>query len=292
MARSALITGITGQDGSYMAELLLSKGYQVYGLIRRSSTNNLGRISHLLKDITLITGDLTDSQSVRSAISISQPDEIYNLGAMSFVPDSWNNPELTFDINCIGLIRLIESSQNAKIYQASTSEMYGNSYPDFKPISPYGISKLAAHNIVNAYRLRGRFVCSGICFNHESPRRGEEFVTQKIVKFIKNKNGYLKLGNLDASRDWGFAGDYVEAMWLIMQQDNPDDYEIATGETHTIREFLDVADPDWSSYVVQDPLLIRPNEVHVLRGNPEKINSIGWKPRIDFKGLVEMMVHG
>lgn len=284
----ALVTGVGGQDGSYMAELLLSKGYEVYGLVRRSSTNNLSRIEHILKDIHLISGDLSDSQSIVSAIKQARPDEIYNLGAMSFVPDSWRNPELTMDINCTGLIRLIESS-DCKIYQASTSEMYGNDYPSFTPISPYGISKLAAHHIVNAYRMKGRFICSGICFNHESPRRGDEFVTKKITNFFKHKKGKLMLGNLDASRDWGFAGDYVEAMWLMMQQNEADDYQIASGETHTIREFLDLTSKDWQDYVVVDESLKRQNEVHVLKGNPFKIKSIGWRPKHNFEQLVEMM---
>lgn len=284
----ALITGITGQDGSYMAELLLSKGYDVYGLVRHTSTCNLERIRHIKDSIRFISGDLSDTNSIASAIKESRPDEIYNLGAMSFVPDSWKYPELTFNVNCLGLLRIIENS-DCKVYQASTSEMYGNSYPNFNPVSPYGISKLSAHNLVGAYRSKGRYICSGICFNHESPRRGNEFVTKKIANFFKDKNGRLKLGNLDASRDWGFAGDYVYAMWLMMQQNVPDDYEIATGETHTIREFLELTDPDWESYVDVDPSLIRANEVHVLKGDPFRMKSIGWKQTVDFKGLVEMM---
>lgn len=288
----ALITGISGQDGSYMAELLLEKGYEVFGLIRRSSVYKLDRIEHLKHSIRLLDGDLTDENSIRDSLYIASPHEVYNLAAMSYVPNSWVAPEYTFNVNCLGLLRLIQvTSYETKIYQASTSEMYGNSYPEFKPISPYGISKLAAHNLANAYRDRGRFICCGICFNHESPRRGDEFVTQKIARFAKNPVGRLKLGNLDASRDWGYAKDYVEAMWLMMQQEKPDDYEIATGETHTIKEFLELALEDYSSKVQIEEELKRPNEVHLLKGNPEKIKSIGWTPKVGFKELVRMMVN-
>ena len=288
---TALIIGISGQDGSYMAELLLSKNYKVYGMVRRSSSNNLERIKHILPRITLLYGDLTDSSSIEKVVNESKPDEIYNLGAMSFVPASWTQPLLTFDINCLGLLRLIQASEyyDSKIYQASTSEMYGNDYPNFKPISPYGISKLAAHNLASAYRKKGRFISCGICFNHESPRRGEEFVTQKIARFSKNPKGLLQLGNLDASRDWGFAGDYVEAMWLMMQQDKAEDYEICMGESHTIREFLDFAIPDWKNKIEINKSLKRTNEVHFLEGNPSKIRGIGWEPHISFKKLVRMM---
>jgi len=290
----ALITGINGQDGSYLAELLLSKGYDVYGIIRRSSNINLSRIGHIIKDIKLMYADLTDSNSIDECVKGCQPNEIYNLGAMSFVPASWSQPLSTFDINCLGLLRLINASEHydSKIYQASTSEMFGNSYPHFNPISPYGISKLGAHHLATAYRQRGRFISCGICFNHESPRRGGEFVTQKIASFAKKPEGKLQLGNLDASRDWGYAGDFVEAMWLTLQQNKADDFEIATGETHTIREFLDLALPNWSEYVEVNDGLKRKNEVHLLKGNPEKIKGIGWSPKVDFKGLVEMMCHG
>lgn len=287
----ALITGANGQDGSYMAELLLSKGYEVFGIIRRSSNMNLGRISHIADKVKLMYADLTDSSSIEEAVKGCEPHEIYNLGAMSFVPASWTQPLSTFDINCLGLLRLIQASEpyESKIYQASTSEMYGNSYPAMVPISPYGISKLAAHNLVNAYRQKGRFICSGICFNHESPRRGAEFVTQKIATFAKNPNGKLRLGNLDASRDWGFAGDFVEAMHLMLQQQSPEDYEICTGETHTIKEFLELALPQWETLVECDASLVRKNEVHLLKGNPTRIKSIGWEPKVNFKELVRMM---
>jgi len=274
-----------------MAELLLEKGYEVFGIIRRSSNINLQRISHISDKVRLMYADLTDSTSIEEAVKGSEPHEIYNLGAMSFVPASWTQPLMTFDINCLGLLRLIQASEPyaSKIYQASTSEMFGNSYPDFAPISPYGISKLAAHNLAAAYRQKGRFISCGVCFNHESPRRGEEFVTQKIANYSKNPTGTLKLGNLEASRDWGFAGDFVEAMWLMLQQNEASDFEIATGETHTIREFLDLAIPDWHDRVEVSEHLKRTNEVHLLKGNPEKIKAIGWSPKVDFKGLVEMM---
>jgi len=285
------VTGITGQDGSYMAELLLSKGYDVYGIVRRSSSLNCSRIAHLMDKVHLMYADLTDSTSIEECVRGCEPQEIYNLGAMSFVPASWAQPINTFDVNCLGLLRLIKASEPfyAKIYQASSSEMYGNSYPSFAPVSPYGISKLSAHHIASAYRGKGRFICCGICFNHESPRRGEEFVTQKIARFAKKPEGTLRLGNLDASRDWGFAGDYVEAMWLMMQQTTSDDYEIATGESHTIKEFLDLALPDWKNHVETDISLVRPNEINRLCGNPFKIQQLGWKPKVNFKQLVEMM---
>jgi len=290
MAR-ALITGISGQDGSYLAELLLSKGYEVFGIIRRASHENLVRIQNIKQSITLIYGDMNDSNSIKNAIQESRPNEIYNLAAMSFVPTSWIQPELTFEVNTNGLLKLIQFSEpyNSKIYQASTSEMYGNSYPEFKPLSPYGVSKLAAHNMANIYRLAGRYITCGICFNHESPRRGNEFVTKKITNFFKNPEGHLRLGNIYASRDWGFAGDYVNAMWLMMQQDKPDDYEIATGETHSVKEFLDLTCPSWAEYVKIDVNLFRPNEINVLKGDPSKIKSIGWENKTSFKELVRMM---
>jgi GDPmannose 4,6-dehydratase len=276
-----------------MAEFLLLKGYEVFGIVRRSSSTNCARIAHVRDQVKLMYADLTDSSSIEEAVQGCEPHEIYNLGAMSFVPASWTQPLSTFDINCLGLLRLIKASENygSKIYQASTSEMYGNSYPQFSPISPYGISKLAAHNLANAFRNKGRYISCGICFNHESPRRGAEFVTQKIALFAKNPMGKLALGNLDASRDWGFAGDFVEAMWLTLQQEKADDYEICTGETHTIREFLDLAIPEWHDKVEIADNLNRANEVHLLKGSPEKIKSIGWSPKVDFKVLVEMMCH-
>ena len=288
------MTGINGQDGSYMAELLLAKGYEVFGIVRRSSSHNLSRLAPIINQVHLMYADLTDSNSINEAISGSKPHEIYNLGAMSFVPASWSQPLTTFDINCLGLLRLIQASEPyaSKIYQASSSEMFGNSYPEMLPISPYGISKLSAHHIGDAYRQKGRFICSGICFNHESPRRGKEFVTQKIASYAKNPKGLLQLGNINASRDWGFAGDYVEAMWLMLQQEKADDYEIATGETHTIKEFLDLAIDSWEDKIEINPELVRANEVNVLKGNPEKIKKLGWSPKVDFKGLVEMMCRG
>jgi len=276
-----------------MAELLLAKGYEVFGVVRRSSSQNVGRIEHIIDRVNITYADLTDSSSIEHAVKECAPHEIYNLGAMSFVPASWNQPLLTFDVNCLGLLRLIEASEpfNSKIYQASTSEMYGNSYPEFKPISPYGISKLAAHNLVNAYRLQGRFICSGICFNHESPRRGNEFVTKKIANYAKNPVGKLRLGNLSASRDWGFAGDYVEAMHLMLQQVVPQDCEIASGETHSIRDFLDIALPDWKDKVEVDDSFKRKNEVNVLKGDPTKAMHMGWEPKVSFPELVRMMVN-
>lgn len=286
----ALITGINGQDGSYLAEFLLEKGYDVYGLIRRSSHDNTSRIAHLVEDIELISGDLTDSDSVKRAVDDCGPDEIYNLGAMSFVPASWSQPALTFDVNCTGLIRLINASEkyNSKIFQASTSEMYGNSYPEFKPISPYGISKYAAHLMAQAYRRKGRYISCGISFNHESPRRGNEFVTKKITNYAKGLTKELRLGNTGAYRDWGYAKDFVEAFWLTLQQHNSDDYEIATGETHSVQEFLDLAIGK-KPYIV-DLWLYRPNEVNLLKGNPEKIKALGWSPSINFEQLVRLMI--
>jgi len=280
-----------------MAEFLLSKGYEVFGIIRRSSNTNLQRLSLISDKVKLMYADLTDSSSIEEAVKGSEPHEIYNLGAMSFVPASWTQPLMTFDINCLGLLRLIQASEpyDSKIYQASTSEMFGNSYPDFAPISPYGISKLAAHHLANAYRQKGRFISCGICFNHESPRRGEEFVTQKIANYFKNPKGKLQLGNLEASRDWGFAGDFVEAMWLMLQQDQPDDYVIATGETHSVREFCDAAfrvvGLDYRHFVKFDERYTRPAEVDCLQGDARKAKSVlGWQPKVRFSELVEMMI--
>jgi len=287
----ALVTGATGQDASYLMEILLEKGYKVYGLVRRSSTDNLSRIKHLLKDIELITGDITDFESVKNATSVSLPHEIYNLAGQSFVPASWTNPNHTFDVNFKGLINVILASEYyVKIFQASTSEMYGNYYPDFRPLSPYGVSKLAAHATASIYRELGRYVSCGIMFNHESPRRGNEFVTKKICNYAKNRNGKLKLGNLDISRDWGYAKDYMEAAHLILQQRSPDDYEIATGETHSLRELCQlVLGDNWQDFVESDPQFIRPNEVRYLRGNPDEIMRLGWCPKVNFKELLEMM---
>ena len=300
--KKAIIFGVTGQSGSYLAELLLAMNYEVYGVVRRSSTTNLSRIFHIADNIKLLCADLTDSKSVFNAIMVSEPDEIYNLAAQSFVPVSWTNPTLTFEVNTIGLINILEASKNlhhdAKIYQASSSEMYGNAKNHFEPRSPYGISKLASHWLVDDYRDKyGMFVCSGICFNHESPRRGGEFVTQKIAQYVKAKDfsKKLKLGDLTARRDWGFAGDYVRAMWMILQQDKPDDYVISTGISHTVGEFCEeafkvVGVNNWGDYIEEDPQFVRKNEVYNLVGDNIKIRSIGWEPKVDFKELVRMMV--
>lgn len=287
----ALITGITGQDGSYLAEILLEKGYKVYGLVRRASTDNLSRIKHILNDIELITGDITDFESVKHAVSVSLPHEIYNLAGQSFVPASWTNPNHTLEVNFKGLINVILASEpHVKIFQASTSEMYGNNYPNFIPLSPYGVSKLAAHSTASIYRELGRYVSCGVMFNHESPRRGDEFVTKKICNFGRKKEGKLKLGNLDIWRDWGYSKDYMTAAHLILQQPWPGDYEIATGAAHSLRELCElVLGDDWHSYIEVDSEFIRKNEVRYLRGNPEEIMSLGWRPTVDFKGLIEMM---
>lgn len=311
MSKRALITGITGQDGSYLAELLLKKGYEVYGLVRRSSTINTSRIEHILDSIQLIQGDMADQSSLVTAIRQSKPDEVYNLAAQSFVGSSWGQPVFTGDITALGVTRLLEairiSGSNARFYQASSSEMFGkaaetpqNERTPFHPRSPYGVAKLYGHWIAVNYRESyDMFVCSGILFNHESPRRGMEFVTRKIsngvARIYHGLETELRLGNLDAKRDWGFAGDYVEAMWLMLQQDTPDDYVIATGETHTVREFCEIAFEaaglDWKKYVKIDPRFLRPAEVEVLMGDCSKARkTLGWKPRVSFKELVYMMV--
>jgi GDPmannose 4,6-dehydratase len=310
MAKSALITGITGQDGSYLAELLLSKGYKVFGLVRRSSTINVERISHLEKDITLLPGDLLDQNSLANAIRRSQPDEVYNLGAQSFVATSWDQPELTGQFTALGVTRLLEAikTENPKIrfYQASSSEMFGSTPPPqnettlFHPRSPYGVSKLYGHFATINYRESyGMFACSGILFNHESPRRGLEFVTRKVSDSVaKIKLGLLDkmtIGNLDAKRDWGFAGDYVRAMWLMLQQDQPDDYVIATGISKSVRDLVDVAfkavELDYHDYVTVDPALLRPAEVDYLCGDSSYAREkLGWKPEVAFEQLINMMV--
>jgi len=299
----ALVTGITGQTGSYLAELLLSKGYEVYGIIRRSSTTNLSRIFHIADRVHLICADITDSKAVYNAIGAVQPDEIYNLAAQSFVPVSWTNPFLTFQVNVFGPMNILESVKDmnipAKVYQASSSEMFGNSRKNFEPESPYGVSKLTAHWLIHDFRTKyNLFACSGIAFNHESPRRGGEFVTQKIAQYVKRGDftEKLKLGNLEARRDWGYAGDYVEAMWLMMQQQNPSDYVIATGVSHTVAQFCEEAFKlkgieNWKDYVEEDPRFVRKNEVHNLVGDNSKIRSIGWKPKTSFQDLVKMMVN-
>ena len=316
--KKALITGITGQDGSYLAELLLEKGYEVYGIIRRSSSFNTARIDHLYQDphvqgarLRLVYGDLNDASSLASILDDIRPDEIYNLAAQSHVRVSFDIPEYTAEITALGTVRLLEAMRRlklpAKFYQASSSELYGKvvetpqtEKTPFHPRSPYAAAKAYAFYITQNYReAYGMFACNGILFNHESPRRGETFVTRKITRAATRiKMGLQKklyLGNLDAKRDWGFAGDYVEAMWLMLQQDEPRDYVIATGETHSVREFLDEAfrllDLDWREYVEHDPRYDRPAEVDLLLGDASFAKKmLGWQPRVDFKGLVKMMV--
>jgi GDPmannose 4,6-dehydratase len=308
---SALITGITGQDGSYLAELLLGKGYDVYGVVRRASTESFDRIEHIRDRLTLVQADLLDQSSLVSALIESEPDEVYNLAAQSFVPTSWSQPVLTAEFTAVGVTRLLEAVRqvNPKIrfYQASSSEMYGrvlevpqSESTPFYPRSPYGVAKVYGHYITVNYRESyDLFACSGILFNHESPRRGLEFVTRKVSDGVARiKLGLadeLPLGNLDAHRDWGFAGDYVEAMWLMLQQDEPDDYVVATGETHTVERLVELAfarvglDPE--KHVVVDPAFIRPAEVDLLIGDATHAREkLGWDPKVDFEGLVNMMV--
>lgn len=307
----ALITGITGQAGSYLAELLLEKGYEVYGLVRRSSVVKYDRIQPFLERVTLLEGDLTDQSSLDSALRETQPDEVYNFAAQSFVPVSWNQPVLTADVTGLGVVRILESIRKyqpkVRFLQASSSEMFGkvvespqNEATMFHPRSPYGVAKVFAHNTTVNYRESyGLFACACICFNYESPRRGVEFVTRKITKHVARiACGFetkLRMGNLDAQRDWGFAGDYVKAMWRVLQQDEPDDYVIATGVTHSVRELLETAfscaNLDWREYVEVDPKLFRPAEVEHLRGNAAKAEGrLGWRPEVNFKELIEMMV--
>lgn len=309
--KNALITGITGQDGSYLAELLLEKGYKVYGLKRRTSDLNYGNVSHLINDIEFIYADMTDIPSLITAVKKSQPDEVYNLAAQSFVQTSWEQPILTGEVDGMGVTNILEAIKMVKpeahFYQASTSEMFGKvqAIPQcettpFYPRSPYGVAKLYAHWITTNYRESyDMFACSGILFNHESPRRGLEFVTRKVSMAVARiKNGLQKelfLGNLDSKRDWGFAGDYVKAMWLMLQQDKPDDYVIATGETHTIREMCEVAfnyaGLNYEDYVKVDPRFFRPAEVDILLGDPTKAKkALGWELSVSFKQLIEMMV--
>jgi len=311
MSRRALITGITGQDGSYLAELLLNEGYEVFGLTRRLSASNYWRIQHILDRVTLIPGDLLDQLSLIRALEKSQPTEVYNLAAMSFVPASWDQPMLTGEFNSQGVTRVLEAVRvvdpKIRIYQASSSEMYGKvreipqtEMTPFYPRSPYGVSKVFAHYITVNYRESyDLFAVSGILFNHESPRRGLEFVTRKVTDGVaKIKAGLtqeLRLGNLDAQRDWGFAGDYVRAMWLMLQQDRADDYVIATGKSHSVQELVEIAfghaGLDWEKHVVLDPAFLRPAEVDHLIGDASKAKAqLGWTPSVDFKGLVTMMV--
>jgi GDPmannose 4,6-dehydratase len=311
MAKRALITGITGQDGSYLAELLLGYGYEVFGMVRRSSAPNVWRIAHLLDRITLKPADLLDQLSLIRLLDEVQPREVYNLAAMSFVPASWDQPMLTGEYNSQGVTRLLEAVRHVdpsiRIYQASSSEMYGkvrevpqNELTPFHPRSPYGVSKVFGHYITVNYRESyNLFACSGILFNHESPRRGLEFVTRKVTDGVARiKHGLtdaLPLGNLDAHRDWGFAGDYVRAMWMMLQQEQPDDYVIATGVSHSVRDLVETAFShvglDWRDHVRTDPSLIRPAEVDALIGDSAKARqNLGWSPEVDFRRLVTMMV--
>ena len=308
---TALITGITGQDGSYLAELLLSKGYRVIGVARRSSTVTNERIEHLLDDITVVQGDLHDQGSLLALLEEYQPSEVYNLAAQSFVPTSWNQPALTGDITALGVTRILEAVRfvNPKIrfYQASSSEMFGRvlevpqrETTPFYPRSPYGVAKVYGHWITVNYRESfNMFAASGILFNHESPRRGHEFVTRKITDGVARiKLGHakeLRLGNLESQRDWGFAGDYVDAMWRMLQQDEPDSFVIGMGETHSVREFCEAAfghvDLDYKDHVLQDEKFYRPAEVDLLISDPSKARSVlGWEPAVGFKELVTMMV--
>ena len=309
--RTALITGITGQDGSYLAELLLEKGYRVVGMVRRASTENFERIAHLRERIELRQADLLDQLSLIDVLRTVQPEEIYNLAAQSFVPTSWQQPVLTAEFDAVGVTRLLEAvrlvAPGARFYQASSSEMFGQvretpqrETTPFYPRSPYGVAKAYGHFITVNYRESyGLYACSGILFNHESPRRGREFVTRKVSDgAARVKLGLareLRLGNLEARRDWGFAGDYVDAMWRMLQQAKADDYVVATGESHTVRELVEIAfgtlGLDWRQHVREDPALLRPAEVERLVGDASKARRVlGWAPRVSFRELVEMMV--
>lgn len=309
--RRALITGITGQDGSYLAEFLLKQGYEVFGLVRRTSTLNFERIRHIQDDLTLIPGDMLDQTSLTRAIAQVQPQEIYNLAAQSFVQTSWDQPVFTGDVTALGVTRILDAiravNPEIRFYQASSSEMFGKvrevpqkETTPFYPRSPYGVAKVYAHWITVNYRESYNLhATSGILFNHESPRRGLEFVTRKVTHHVAQiKLGLaheLRIGNLDAQRDWGFAGDYVQAMWLMLQQDSPDDYVVATGMTHSVERLLDVAfrtlDLDWHNYTVQDERFMRPAEVDLLVGDPSKAGSkLGWEPQVSFEQLIQMMV--
>ena len=311
--KRALITGINGMDGSHLADLLLEKGYEVYGMERRTSSPNRVNTKHLEGKIKFINGDLTDQNSLVRCLKESVPREVYNLGAMSFVGESWNTPEQTGDVNGLGVLRMLEAIRESgvkgvRFYQASTSEMFGRMVENpatentpFYPRSPYGVAKLYGHWITKNYRESyDMFACSGILFNHESERRGIEFVTRKIsdgvARIHLGLQDKIMLGNLDSYRDWGYAPDYCEAMWLMLQQDKPDDYVIATGETHSIRDFIDVAFQEigvlnWDKHIGQDPRFMRPAEVDVLRGDSKKAQTeLGWKPKTSFEDLVKKMV--
>jgi GDPmannose 4,6-dehydratase len=311
MDKTALITGITGQDGSYLAELLLGKGYKVYGLVRRSSSENYQRLEHLRSSLTLLQADLLDQTSLVAALEEARPHEVYNLAAQSFVPTSWQQPVLTAEFTALGVTRVLDAIRKvcpeARFYQASSSEMFGKvretpqtETTPFHPRSPYGVAKVYGHYITVNYRESyGMFACSGILFNHESERRGLEFVTRKITHGVARiKHGLteeLRLGNLDAKRDWGFAGDYVRAMWLMLQQDEADDYVVGTGETHSVEEFVriafDRAGLDWRRHVVIDPRFYRPAEVDLLLGDASKARrQLGWQPQMSFEQMVGAMV--
>ena len=311
MGKRALITGVTGQDGSYLAEFLLSKDYEVYGMVRRTSTVRYERIQHIQNRIHIVQGDMGDHASLITAISTIQPDEIYNLAAQSFVPTSWNQPVFTGDITGLGVTRILDAIRSVnpqiKYYQASSSEMFGkvrevpqNESTPFYPRSPYGVAKVYGHWITVNYRESyGLFTCSGILFNHESPRRGLEFVTRKVthhVAMIKLElANEIRIGNLESQRDWGYAGDYVRAMWLMLQQNEPDDYVIATGKTHSVERLLEVAfghvGLNWRDYTVQDPQFMRPAEVDLLVGDATKANQeLGWQPKVTFEELIGVMV--
>ncbi len=309
--RTALVTGVTGQDGSYLAEFLLQKGYHVVGMVRRSSTENFTRIEHIQDDITLVSGDLLDQGSLISLLREYRPAEVYNLAAQSFVPASWQQPVFTGEVTALGVTRMLEAIRavdpTIRFYQASSSEMFGKvqevpqtERTPFYPRSPYGVAKVYGHWITVNYRESfNLFACSGILFNHESPRRGLEFVTRKVTHHVaKIKLGmtdHVSLGNLDSQRDWGYAGDYVRAMWLMLQQDTPDDYVVGTGETHSVQELCEVAFAraglDWRKHVRQDPRFMRPAEVDLLISDPSKAKAkLGWEPEVSFKQLIEMMV--
>lgn len=311
MSKRALITGITGQDGSYLAELLLEKGYEVFGMVRRSSTEAIERLEHIKDKINFVQGDLLDQLSILHIIEDNKPDEVYNLAAQSFVPTSWNQPALTAEYDALGVTKILEAIRyidtNIRFYQASSSEMFGrvletpqNEKTPFYPRSPYGVAKVYGHFITVNYRESYKIhASSGILFNHESPRRGLEFVTRKISDGVARiKLGLadkLALGNLDARRDWGFAGDYVKAMWLMLQQDEPDNYVIATGQTHSVKDFVETAFShvglDYNDYVVTDPRFLRPAEVDLLQGDASLAKEkLGWEPKVSFEELVKMMV--
>lgn len=316
MKKRALVTGISGQDGAYLAKLLLDKGYEVYGFVSRRVNQSFENLDYLgiTNDIKFTFGDITDPSSINHALHLSRPHEVYNLAAMSFVGLSWQEPIHTAHVDALGPLHLLESVKSncpdAKVYQASTSEMYGNSMEDdhtqneltaFRPRSPYGFAKVFAHNaIVNYRESYSMFACAGILFNHESPIRGKEFVTRKITdgvaQIVTGKKDIIELGNLDARRDWGFAGDYVEAMWMMLQRDEPDDFVISTGKTWSIEELLTYAFEhagidDWKKYVKQNPAYMRPAELYHLKGDSTKANDVlGWKPKTSFKELVHMMV--